>query len=165
MSPEDTDLSRYYAAVLTMLRRVVDDLRRPPGAAARTSDIVQETFLRLVPQLADGERPEDLIPLAATVARRFLIDAARRRSPHLVPQEVLDGALRTLGETTGVEALDLEEYLEALEPAARRVVELRLFAGLSLAEIEQASGATEYFVKTTLKAAWRDLARRQRSRS
>lgn len=128
----------------------------------RTSDVVQDLCLRLLPQLERRESPAELVPLAATAARRLLIDAyrkRRRRDEKLLPLEILCEATRALQHATGIGLADLHEYLESLDERSMRVVDLRLFAGLSRAEISRTSGETEHFVRETLKTARADLER------
>ncbi len=141
-----------------MLEQVAREQRGRKNPSIRTSDVVQEIYLRLEPQLRRKETVESLVPLAATVARHWLIDRARKHQiPHL-PHELLEGAARSL-QREGIEALDLESFLETLPERGRAVVDLRIFAGLDHKEIEQVTGETEYFVKTTLKNAKRELIR------
>lgn len=162
----DSALRSYYERVLDQLRRVVQELRGLRDGSMRTSDVVQDLCLRLLPQLRRREGPAELVPLAATAARRLLIDAARkrqRRNERLLPPDVLQDASRALCDATGVGLADLHEYLESLGERAARVVDLRLFAGLSRAEIARAAGESEHFVRETLRAAALHLERLTRT--
>jgi RNA polymerase sigma factor (sigma-70 family) len=159
MPPTDeTGTQRYFEAVLTMLQKVARGTRRQRPPAMRTSDVVQEVFVRLETKVGRGESVESLVPFAATVARHLLIDWHRKHRAELVPADVLEGAVRTLRDT-GIEPLDLEAMLTGLEPNAAAVVELRIFAGLVVREIVTVTGETEHFVRQTLKAANQSLAR------
>ncbi len=154
----DDSLRSYYETVLAMLERVAREQRGRKNPSIRTSDVVQEIYLRLAPQLRRRESVESLVPLAATVARHWLIDRARKHvTPHL-PHELLEGAARSL-RRDGIEPLDLEIFLDSLPDRGRAVVDLRIFAGLDQKEIIHITGETEYFVKTTLKQAKRELVR------
>lgn len=158
----DGALRSYYERVLQELTRVVRELRGMRDRSMRTSDVVQDLCLRLLPQLEGRQEPADLVPLAATAARRLLIDAHRkrqRRDEKLLPMEVLCDASRALRDAAGIELVELHEYLESLGERSARVVDLRLFAGLSRAEIARASGETQHFVRETLKTARADLDR------
>ncbi|MEM7204785.1 MAG: sigma-70 family RNA polymerase sigma factor [Planctomycetota bacterium] len=153
-------LRAYYEDVLTTLRRVIRELRGLRGPATRSSDVLQDLCVRVLPQLQRREPSVALVPLAATAARRLLIDAARkrqRRGERLLPPDRLDAATTALREAGGVEVAELHEYLESLEETAAQVVDLRLFAGLSRTDIARAIPAPESYVRAILARARADL--------
>lgn len=155
-------IETYYESVLAMLRRVAAELCNDAGRA-RQSDVVQEVFLRLQPQLDRREAPESMVALASTIARRWLIDSTRKLHSELVDPVVLEAAREGVTRFLGVDLLDWNDYLDTLEPRERHVIDLRLFAGLSVEESAHCSNETVYFVRETLSSARRALERLQRN--
>jgi DNA-directed RNA polymerase specialized sigma24 family protein len=88
--------------------------------------------------------------------RRILVESARRK--HLLPRLAFDG-LQPLAAAPDERLLELHDALERLaatEPTAARVVEARVFAGLSVEEAADALGlsrATAYR-EWTFARAW-----------
>ena len=118
----------------------------------QTTGLVHEAFLRLLGR--DAEPKFDSMPhffAAATEAmRRILIDHARKKSSlkrgsdftriDLSNCESADPFLVTIEEL-----LDLDELLEKLEsedPTVAKLVSLRVYAGLSVAEAAKAVGVS-----------------------
>ncbi len=115
-------------------------LRDERAATLRPTALVHEIYLRLA-QLTRIEwqgRPH-LLALATRVARQALVDEARRRgrskrdagTPVTVTLERLD-ALAVDRDILEVD--DLLRELEEIDEMAARVVELRVFGGLSVSE-------------------------------
>ena len=114
----------------------------------QATDIVNEAYLRLSKQrTTDWQDRQHFFAVTATVVRRILLDAARRRLADKRDRrrEVvsLDAGteitLPTQAMTTAraVELLDLDNALTALSesyPRQARLVELRYFSGLSVEE-------------------------------
>jgi len=136
-------------------------LRERIGHTLQPTALVHEAWMRL----AAGEGPgtagcrAEFLRVAARAMRNVLIDHARARgaqkrgkrtavAPHLLDQIV--GAF----EERSIDVLALHESLERLaevdEPLAR-LVELRFFAGLTVAEIAQIEGTSV----SKLNASWR----------
>jgi RNA polymerase sigma factor (TIGR02999 family) len=94
--------------------------------------------------------------------RQVLVDIARRRRADKRGGDVTFVSLDDLAVPTAVPALDvlaLDEALDelaALEPRACRVVELRFFAGLSIAETAEALATSAATVERdwTVARAW-----------
>ena len=158
MPTEHDGLRDYSEAVLRALYRVAREEKRGRSAAVRTSDLVQDIFLRIEPKWRDGDPLEALVPLAATVARHLLIDYWRRGRPQLVAAEQFEDATRAC-RRFGIDPLDLQEYVETLAERDRRVLDLRVFAGYSQEEIAAALGETVYFVAGALRRAETRLRR------
>lgn len=145
-----------YEELRAVARRLLRGER--PGRTLSTTALVHETYLRL----ADAERlaPADrgaFLAAAAVTMRRLLVDAARRRladkrggGAAAVPVDELAEVLAAPGADEELLALDTAlATLDTASPRARRVVELRFFAGLSLAE-------TAEVLATSVKTVQRD---------
>lgn len=131
--------------------------------------LVNEAYLRLVGSQASSNHGgkevsfadrDSFFAAAANAIRRVLVDHARRRARekrgggHVrVPLDGLDVA----EPFEDHELLGLDDALARLavfDPTKARIVELRFFAGLSVAELVKAVGASE----STIRREWR-LAR------
>ena len=109
----------------------------------QTTAVVSEAYLRLFGQRAvDWQNRGHFFAIAAQLMRRILVDHARherrdKRGGDATPV-VLDEAIASApGTVDAVDALDLDralQKLEALDPDAARLVELRFFAGLTIDE-------------------------------
>lgn len=169
-------LSRWRAgdasALEPLLPLVYDELRRvarrhlqreAPGHTLSPTGLVHETYLRLLRQrhIAAGDRGE-FLSIAAHMMRRVLVDHARgrtrlKRGGHETPVSLADGCdppfLSDL-EVEEVLAVDAAlDRLEQLDGRARRVVEHRVFAGLTLEETADALGISARSVQRTWNAA------------
>jgi RNA polymerase sigma factor (TIGR02999 family) len=140
-----------------ILPLVYDELRRlaaqrmareSPGQTLQATALVHEAYLRLVG--TDPEKPWDgrghFFAAAAEAMRRILVEAARRR--HRLKRGGrrarvdLDAAQPAAPETDD-DLLALDEALEKLaakDPAKAQLVQLRVFAGLTLAEAAEVLG-------------------------
>jgi RNA polymerase sigma factor (TIGR02999 family) len=140
-----------------LLPLVYDELRQlaaarmaaePPGQTLQPTALVHEAYLRLV---GDGEEPSwdsrgHFFAAAAEAMRRILIDNARRKGSRKrggdrerADLDIDDLAAPELRE----DLLALDEALNQLaaaDPEAARLVQLRYFAGLTLAEAAQVLG-------------------------
>lgn len=127
--------------------------RESEGHTLQPTELVHEAFLRLVGQQhVDWRNRSHFYGIAAQAIRRLLIDHARRRR-----SLKRDHGLRvTLDESIGTEndqALDLLaledalQRLEAVDPRQAKVVELRYFGGLEIAEVAEALGTSPATVK------------------
>jgi len=115
--------------------------REAPDNTLQTTALVHEVYLRLVgTRDVDWQNRAHFQAVCATVMRRILIDLARSRrslkrggtAEHLP----LDDAI-LVSNTPRVDLLDLDEALQSLaavDQRQARVVELRFFGGLSVAE-------------------------------
>lgn len=156
-----TALDRLVPLVYAELRRLSRHyLRRGSGPPSlQTTALINEAFLRLIDQ--DGiswESRAHFFGIAARTMRNILVDHARRnvaakrgggRSDLL-----FDEALYTVNADQGWELLALDDALEGLaeiDPDLSRLVELRFFAGLTVAETAEVLGVSE----ATVKRGWR----------
>jgi RNA polymerase sigma factor (TIGR02999 family) len=111
------------------------------------SSLVQEAFLRLLPERhVEWQNRAHFFALASRVMRHLLVDHARRRSRAIhggdavhIPIEVALALSPDLVEE--VVAVDLAlQRLETLDQRKSRVLEMRLFGGLSVEETAEALG-------------------------
>jgi RNA polymerase sigma factor (TIGR02999 family) len=138
-----------------LLPLVYDELRRlaaaqlareKPGQTLEATALVHEAYLRLVGDQHFANR-RHFFAAAAQAMRRILVEAARRKQ--LAPRVAFEG-LEPAAAATDERLLELHDALERLaaeEPTAARVVEARVFAGLSVEEAAAALGlsrATAY---------------------
>jgi RNA polymerase sigma factor (TIGR02999 family) len=138
-----------------LLPLVYDELRKlaasrlanePAGQTLDATGLVHEAYLRLVGDRQFANR-RHFYAAAAQAMRRILIDAARRRQ--LAPRVPL-GDLQLAARGGDDRLLELHDALDRLgtnEPAAARIAEFRVFAGLSVDEAAAALGlsrATAY---------------------
>ena len=138
---------------------VYDELRRlaasrmanePPGQTLQATALVHEAWLRLG---ADRQPPwqnrAHFFGAAAQAMRRVMIDNARRKQAqrHGGGQERLDiESLDLAAPMKDDQLLALDEALErfeAREPEKARLVKLRFYAGLSIAEASEVMGISE----------------------
>ncbi|MGE3174391.1 MAG: sigma-70 family RNA polymerase sigma factor [Planctomycetota bacterium] len=128
-----------------------------PADTMQPTMLVNEACLRLLDPKALGvEDRAHFFALAVTVMRRVLVDhyrrgaAQRRGGDHL--RVTLDEQL-TPGPDVGVDVLALDQALDKLaqlDARKARVVELRFFSGMSVAEV---AAALEVSVRT-VEADW-----------
>ena len=119
--------------------------------------IVHEAWLRLARvQNATWKDRAHFFAFASRLMRSILIDYARNRKSQKrgngIPALCLIDT-DAMAPPPDVDVLDLNEALEELEkldPAQGRIVELRYFSGLSIAETAQATGVSE----STVKREW-----------
>ena len=121
-----------------------------PGQTLQTTALVNEAYLRLVGQeRTRWQNRGHFLAIAAQAMRRVLVDHARRRAAakrggreiRVTLEDVADDA--AAGRDLEVLAVDeaLKE-LEKVDPQLARLVELRFFAGLSVAETAEALGVS-----------------------
>jgi RNA polymerase sigma factor (TIGR02999 family) len=137
---------RLTEALYPELRRLAASLmrRERAGHTLQPTALVSEAFLRLVDQTrVEWQHRAHFLGIAARVMRQVLIDHARR---HAAGKRGADVRRVTLGDAEGasadqvVELLVLDDLLErlaSLDARGARVVEMRVFGGLTVAEIAQ----------------------------
>lgn len=173
------------AALDALLPLVYDELRRQARAALRREGaghtlqptaLVHEAYLRLADVRSQG-RPGpwrsrgEFFGIAARCMRQVLVDAARTRQAakrgggvHAVTLGDADAVATDpgSGEIAGVDVLALDAALErlaALDPEQARLVELRYFAGLTIADTAAALGVSAATVSREWSVARRWLRR------
>ena len=133
-----------------------------PGQTLEATALVHEAYLRLVGDQQFANR-RHFFAAAAQAMRRILVEAARRKQ--LAPRVAFED-LAPVAAASDERLLELHDALERLaaeEPMAAKVVEARVFAGLSVKEAAAALGlsrATAYrewaFARAWLAAALAD---------
>lgn len=158
---------------------VYDELRRlarthlhaeRQGHSLRPTDLVHETYLRMVVQAEAQPRDRaHFFALASQAMRRILVDHARRHAaakrPGVHGKLQLDDAAE-LADEPNVAVLEMEEALNRLAELDERqakVVELRYFGGMTVEEVALVLGVSEATVARSWRAAraWlhRELSR------
>ena len=147
------------AALDELMPFVIDELRRIAGAylagepyalSLQTTALVNETYLRLVRVRPYGWASRgQFFALTAQIMRRILVDHARTQ----VAQQRGCGAKRVhldnqaLANLSGPQSLvgldDALISLERIDARKSRIVELRIFAGMTNAEAAEALGLSE----------------------
>lgn len=161
------------AAADRLLPLVYEELRKlaaqrladeKPGQTLQPTALVHEAYLRLVgaEQAQRWDSRGHFFAAAAEAMRRLLIDNARRRNADKrgggwQRVELLDAELAVDSATNDLLAVDeAMSKLAAHDPLIARLVELRFFAGLTLA---QAAAALDISIRTanrhwTYARAW-----------
>jgi RNA polymerase sigma factor (TIGR02999 family) len=110
-----------------------------PGQTLQATALVHEAYLRLVGDQHFANR-RHFFAAAAQAMRRILIDSARRKQ--LAPRVDIEG-LQLAARSDDERLLELHDALDRLateEPTAARIVEARVFAGLSVEDAATALG-------------------------
>ncbi len=152
---EQQALEELMPIVYDELRRLAHgQMRSGSGEILQTTALVHEAYLRLSGRNIDLECRDHFFAVAATVMRQVLVDDFRRRKSEKrggqaekVPlDEITDGARIEGAPDVDLLALDRAlNQLEAVDPRKGRIVELRFFGGLTIAEtarVLEVSGTT-----------------------
>ncbi|MBX9790965.1 MAG: sigma-70 family RNA polymerase sigma factor [Pirellulales bacterium] len=137
--------------------------RESPGHTLQPTALVNEAYLKLVDQTrADWQGRTHFFALGAQAMRRILVDHARRKQ-----REKRGGGMHriALNEELSVsprrdeDLVELDEALNKLakiDPRQARIVELRFFGGLTVAEVAEALGVSKRTVENewTMVRAW-----------
>jgi RNA polymerase sigma factor (TIGR02999 family) len=130
---------------------------QPPDHTLQPTAIVHEAYLRVSSTTTDWRSDTHFYAIAARAMRQVLVDHARRRRAQkrggtACRVELSPDAASTPGRDIDVLALeDALERLARLNARQARVVELRFFAGLSIADIAAVVGVCP----RTVKLDWR----------
>ena len=160
------------AAPEELVETVYDELRRlarsylrreRAGHTLEATGLVHEAWLRLADQDRVSWRGRGhFFAVGAKMMRRLLVDHARRRGSAkrggdwqrvTLAGVALGGGKLDAGELDAEELLALDRALERLaelDPRQARVVELRYFAGLAMAEVAEHLGVS----KRTVEGDW-----------
>jgi RNA polymerase sigma factor (TIGR02999 family) len=128
--------------------------RMHPGQTLAPTILVHEAYVKFSERSAPHVlNREHFLGIAARAMRHIVVDHIRRRSARKrdggKPITLDDETGRAAGTST-IDVLALDEALtalEALDPRQVKVVELRFFAGLDLAEIARALDVSERTAK------------------
>jgi RNA polymerase sigma factor (TIGR02999 family) len=157
---EDEALERLVPLVYKELRRLARHHmgRERQGHTLQPTALVSEAFLRLlgIKQVVWQDR-EHFFAVAARLMRRILVDSARARGSHKRGDGIRPVSLDGLANHPPIpqyDLLPLDEALlklEGMDTRKARVVELRVFMGLSVEEAAVALGVSS----ETVKRDWR----------
>lgn len=133
-----------------MLPLVYDELHRIAAQQRKrgrdlltlqTTDLLHEAYLRLVDQTqAHWHNRAQFFAIASTMVRRVLLDYARRRHAQQRDRRLetsLEDVPEPLSMARAVELMDLDaalETLQGMDARQARIVEMRYFGGLTIAE-------------------------------
>ena len=164
---DEAALARLIPIVYAELRRVASARLRGEGAdhTLQTTALVHEAYLRLVGlNRMTLQNRTHFFAMAARLMRDILVDRARRnnalkRGGGITIAVDAIGEIPVGSESALVDMLALDEALtdlSALDARLGRVVELRFFAGLSIAETADAIGMSPATVERdwTVAKAW-----------
>jgi RNA polymerase sigma factor (TIGR02999 family) len=143
-------MERLFALVYEELRRVAHrQLRRErPGHTLGTTDLVHETYFKLVNQTrTEWQDRGHFFRVAAMAMRRILVDYARRYRTlrRGGPLERVSLEEDAVADARGETLLSVDEALDRLASVSKRqsqVVECRFFGGLTEDETAAALGVT-----------------------
>ena len=145
--------------------------REQPGQTLQATALVHEAWLRLgADQQPQWRNRAHFFAAAAEAMRRILIDRARKRQVRLAsglanPEVFEDSRIEVNAPTDELLALDeVLDQLEKVDADAARLVKLRFFAGMSMAQAAEALGLTLRRAERlwTFAKAWlRDAIRRE----
>jgi RNA polymerase sigma factor (TIGR02999 family) len=129
--------------------------RERPNHTLQPTALVHEAYMKLIQQRqVDWRNRAHFLGVAANVMRRVLLHHARDRNAQKrdggLERVTLDDALRAFEQNTTVDLMDLNAALEELAARSARqekIVELRVFAGLSIEEAAEVIGIAPATVK------------------
>jgi len=149
---DDAALERLMPLVYAELRRRAHwyMLRERPGQTLQTTGLVNEAYLKLIDAGAvDWRDRAHFFAIAANLMRRVLVEAARTRGARKRGGEVRriefkEPVIGSSGRSADLVALDdALTALAEIDPREARVMELRYFGGLSVAETAVVLGVVE----------------------
>ncbi len=159
---DEQALRSLMAVIYPELRRIARQhlTRRAAGHTLESAALANEAYIKLI--RAGGIRCENrvhFLALCAQIIRRILVDHARKRgyakrggTAERVPLD--EALLGTQGRGIDIQALDdTLESLAKIDGRKARVVELRYFGGLSVAETADFLGISPETVKRDWKMA------------
>ena len=164
----DDALNRLFGVVYAELRGLAAGLmrRERAGHTLQPTALVHEAYLRLVDGDAVAwENRAHFFGVAATAMRRILVEHARRRAASKRGgkwQRVTLDERIAAEVSADLEILDLDRLLARLGEMDRRmerVVEMRVFCGMEMAEIAHILGVSERTVHNDWRVARMWLAR------
>lgn len=149
-----------YRLVYGELRKIARAARRGRGNAVTTTALVHEAYLKLADRDVDWKNRRHFFATAALAMRSILVDhvRGRTRKKRQRPDEGLEAVARSF-EARSADLLDLDRALTDLaanDAEAARVVELRFFAGLTVAETARVLGRSPRTVERdwTFARSW-----------
>lgn len=158
MNALESEIEAMIPVVYTGLRSLADRyLRKHPSDTLRPTALVHEAWMKLESTSAFSG-PEHYRAVAAKAMRQILIDRARSRGRLKRGENPVRTTVSGLvSDGVDLDIVDLNralEELEASDPRAARIVELRYFGGLTTPEVAAWLGVSP----RTVASSWR-LAR------
>ena len=142
-----TRFESLYRQLQTIARR---ELQRAARGTLDTGVLVHEAFLKLDGAALNSDQRGPFLALAAKAMRCVLIDHVRARDATkrggALARVTLATDLPIAADAQGLDVLDIErglQALEALDPRLAEVVEFRFYAGMEFEEIARQLGVTE----------------------
>ena len=165
---EPAALDRLTACVYPELRRLAHRYMRGEhdGHTLQTTALVNEAFLRLIDsRLVQWQDRAHFFAVSAQLMRRILVDSARarraaKRGSGVKPVPV-DDALAVF-QARGRDLVALDEALDRLaqlDPPKAKLIELRFFGGLSMAEAADVLGLDDHAARWSWRMAKAWLSR------
>ena len=161
---DDEALGRLTPAVHQELQRIARRCLRGEraGQSLQATALVNEAYLRLIDaQAVDWQNRAHFLAIAARLMRRILVDRARsrryqKRGGGALQVTLTDGLFSTERSRDLIALDDALEELAKLDERRSRVVELRFFGGLSVAETAAVLSVSPETVMRdwTLARAW-----------
>lgn len=170
-SGDSQALDQLMPLVYQELRKVARHSMRSEGPITlQATALVNEAYIRLVDMEVEWQDRVHFFAIAASLMRRILVDEARRRRAlkrggpeRPLPLEDADSALEPDAELVALD--DALTDLAKVDERKARVVELRHFAGLTIAETAEALRIGHATVERDLKMAlaWlnREMSRKR----
>jgi RNA polymerase sigma factor (TIGR02999 family) len=158
---DSTAADRLFPLVYDELRRIAGAYFRgqPAGHTLQPTALVHEAYLRLVRQADASFRDRaHFLAVAARAMKQILIDRARRAGAGIHGggrrRVALDDAIPSAEPSDTPDILTLDSVLArlaALDRRKARVVEMRIFGGMSIEEVAEALDVS----RTTVSNDWR----------
>jgi RNA polymerase sigma factor (TIGR02999 family) len=149
-SVDDALARELYPLLRKLAGHQLRDVAGTPTLSA--TELANEAFIRLEAQRAvDWQNRDHFFAIAASVLRRVVIDYLRARRAEkrgagqvvLALQDVESAELPSRGDQVDWLALDQAlTRLAELDPASARVVELRIFTGLTIESVAELTGVS-----------------------
>jgi len=168
-------LDRLMPLVYHELHRVASHhMSHEKGSTLQATALVHEAYLRLLRMEVEWQGRVQFFAIAAGAMRRILVDRARRRRAdkrggQAQPVELAEVADQVAGRQLDADELialdDALERLAELDPRKAKVLELRLFGGLTIQETSEAMSIATATVERELRMARAWVARRIRGQS
>ncbi len=163
-----SDKNQIFEAVYTELHHIASRLMRSqrPDHTLQPTALVHEAYIRLVdPTKIAWKDRVHFFATAARAMRQILIDQARRRTRAKRGggwQQVTFDTNLKIGNDRDIQVLEFDEVLSRLsrkDDRMAKVVELRVFGGLSAKEVAQTLGVSRRTVQNDWRVALMWLSR------
>ncbi len=128
------------------------------AVALEPPELVNECFLKLTASDSRGDWRDraHFLAVAARAMRQILVDQFRYQNAGMRAGQQVTLQTEHLGQDTGSDLFELDRALERLgeiDAALAALVEMKFFAGMSIAELALATGRSEATVKRQWRAA------------